>query len=121
MTRKKRINILKQLATLPEATSDSDITVIVDLISRMNGNRYNLNKLSEELNELAGACLKVNNKKTKNRPLLANLIEEIGDVYFRLLAVELSSNISHSEIESRIFNKANKLLEYARGGKYTRL
>lgn len=118
---KLRKEALDKIKIMNPITNRKEFISIAKLLSIANGRKYNLRKLSEELNELAAVCLKLSNKKGDNEPTRKEFIDELGDVKIRLSIVASSENVLRSEIDNRILYKANKYIEYASSGKYSKI
>lgn len=80
---------------------------------------YLLSKTCEELTELQELLLKTINKDAKHKPAKEKIIEEIGDVEFRLRMLRRKLAISYKDIENRKIYKANQLVQLINNGKKT--
>lgn len=81
---------------------------------------YLLTKTCEELTELQELLLKTVNKKAPNKPKVDKIIEEIGDVEFRLDMLKKKLGIDPKLIENRKIYKANQFITYINSGKYSK-
>lgn len=117
----KKKQAIKKIKKLGEITNKKESKDLFKLLAVANGRKYNLRKLSEELNELAGVCLKMSNKKSDTQPPRKEFTDEYGDVLIRMLMIAASQNITVQEISERILYKANKYVGYAKEGKYSKI
>lgn len=85
-------------------------------IAEYNGIDYNKLKLVEELNELSTAIIQ---SMTKGDDNTENVVEEFGDVEYRLAVMK---NYYNAEaIAKRAEKKFNKSLGYIEKGKYAKV
>lgn len=78
---------------------------------------YILSKTCEELTELLELLLKTMNKDAKHKPSKEKIIEEIGDVEFRVRMLRRKLGISYKAVEDRKIYKANQLAQMINNGK----
>jgi len=93
---------------------------IFPILTKYNTRDYNVMKLLEELSELSEVLLKTETKIASKRPPVQDIIDEVGDVVLRLgVYVHMrGEEVMGKAIDTRIENKAKKLLEYVAAGKY---
>lgn len=86
-------------------------------IKSNNGYQYDCLKAIEELNELSAVLTQ---SLTKNKSdTQSKIIEEFGDVLFRLSILKLY--FSESKINKRSFKKLSKSIEYLKTQKYEKV
>lgn len=100
--------MLKQNRTTSELRQ-----VIID----SNPEDYNLLKLAEEAIELSEVLVKMVTKPNKRDERIPHLIEELGDVEFRM-AILLQQYQLAFKVKERHIEKLNKLVSYADEKKY---
>lgn len=113
--------LLEALGNMDTIVNSTGARKVATLLSEINGRKYNLLKLAEELAELQELCLKMHNKKGPNKPEEQLLIDEIGDVAFRLRVLQEGMNINRKSVLDRIIYKANKYIGYANEGSYSKI
>lgn len=80
---------------------------------------YNLLKLAEETAELQEVLIKTYTKIEEKKPTDEKLVEELGDVIFRIMVFSLQRGEEFQEaLEYRLMDKSAKLLQYFLEGKY---
>ena len=92
--------------------TDKDKKEVYDYMINNNDNDYNTLKLIEELNELSTILTQSLSKGASNE----KIIEEIGDVKFRLKVIE--NKYDKKLIQERIEYKLKKNLKYIKEKKY---
>jgi NTP pyrophosphatase (non-canonical NTP hydrolase) len=102
------------IADLPDVESIEEVT---EFFVKTNRPEYNILKCCEELTELQEVLLKYHLKIPEKKPPIEKVIEEAGDVIFRLAVVVEQFNI-FDEVGDRIREKVEKLIEYYKQGKY---
>lgn len=85
-------------------------------IRNHNGETYNKLKLIEELNELSTALVQ---SLTKNDDNSSDIVEEFGDVKYRMKIFELY--LDKDEVKERVEKKFNKSLGYLTSKKYAKV
>lgn len=90
---------------------------VVEHLIKHNANNYNLRKLLEEGIELNEVIIKMLNKSEENKPPVEKLIEEAGDVIFRLGVILRQYNIKEAVI-NRAMDKGNQIKETIMNGKF---
>jgi hypothetical protein len=90
-------------------------------LTSTNDKMYNKTKLLEELAELNEKVLKSINKHPDHKPSQNEIIEEIGDVFIRLMMYSVSEGISDEQIQKRVIEKSNKFIGYITQGIYDNL
>lgn len=93
---------------------------IIKLIATTNNRKYNLTKLAEELNELSTVILQTANK---NKEIdFTHIIEEIGDVHYRLeialATIFVNKEITEKKIVKRYYFKLKSSIKNLITGKY---
>lgn len=86
-------------------------------IKNNNGFNYNMLKAIEELSELSAALTQMLTKN--NEDTVKNVIEEFGDVEFRLSV--LRSHFDEKLIDKRFQKKLNKSIKYLKTQKYDKV
>ena len=90
---------------------------IIDYLALHNGERYNLHKASEELQELSLVLTQFLTKPQKVDK--QEIIDEIGDVIIRIAILKKMFPIE--DIQKRINDKLTKYKEYKDSKKYTHI
>jgi phosphoribosyl-ATP pyrophosphohydrolase len=83
---------------------------VIDHLIKNNKNDYNLKKLLEESIELSEVVIKMLNKSDEHKPPIEKLIEESGDVLFRLGVVLRQYKIKELVVK-RTEEKSNQIAE----------
>jgi len=104
-----------------EITDINGAEIFFAQLALTNTDLYNTTKLLEELAELSEKLLKNINKHPDYKPAQKEIIDEMGDVFARLIMYGISKDISEKDIEARLVNKANKLRDYIKEGIYENL
>ena len=91
--------------------------VKIHKIQNNNGFQYNMLKAIEELSELSAALTQMLTKN--NKDTVKNVIEEFGDVEFRLSV--LRSHFNEKLIDKRFQKKLNKSIKYLKTQKYDKV
>ncbi len=92
---------------------------MIDYLTGNNSETYTSTKLLEELAELQEVLLKKINKTPEHQPTDERILEEIGDVFLRLILYCEFHKIKEDDIEERIQVKLNKFLGYIKEGLYS--
>lgn len=85
---------------------------------KTNKNDYNLRKLLEESIELNEVIIKMINKSADNKPPIEKLIEESGDLLFRLGVVIRQFNIK-PKVLLRVEEKGEQIKKWISEKKYS--
>ena len=92
---------------------------VATLLALTNKTKYNYLKLAEELAELLEVVIKFATKVKEKRPPKEKLVEELGDVMFRILVLAAAKGEEFGEDSNlRVEEKALKLYNYYKEGKY---
>jgi|SRR5581483_5830182 len=83
---------------------------IVNTLTEMNGERYNIHKASEEAQELGLVLNQYLLKPTKVDK--QEIVDEIGDVLIRIQILMNMGLVSEEEVQARIDYKLSKYQEY---------
>jgi NTP pyrophosphatase (non-canonical NTP hydrolase) len=104
---------------VPNANSsgDYDVIEVAEFLGRTNRLDYNILKTCEELAELQEVLLKYHLKTPDKKPDIQNIIDEIGDVAIRIMALTEALHVEEN-LNHRFQIKANKFMEYYKQGLY---
>lgn len=90
---------------------------MIKILAETNDYNYNIDKVVEELLELAEVLVKRRLKEgTPKNPSDESIIEEIGDVKIRLEVLEILFGVDN--VNKRVRDKITKYLQYYNEGKY---
>lgn len=87
-------------------------------LAKTNDSWYNICKLIEELNELSTALTQKLTKTHDDAGINENIIEELGDVKYRMKIFIESEDVSKQAIKERVAKKLDKCLKHLKEGKY---
>lgn len=89
----------------------------VTYLAENNKEKNNLGKLVEECAELTEVLVKCMTKVQDHRPLREKIVEELGDVVFRI-AVFVKQNGMEDEVEERVKVKSEQVNQWINESKY---
>lgn len=90
---------------------------LIELLAKTNRPEYNVLKTCEELAELQEKLLKFHLKVPEHKPTEEQIIEEVGDVFLRLMIL-IHQYDWEDAVEKRVEQKEAKLVNYYKEGKY---
>lgn len=96
---------------------DKIMQEIIKQVVEYNTKDKNILKVAEECNELAEVMIKYVVKSERLKPPISKIIEECGDVIFRIKVIAEQFQI-WNDIEQRQQDKANQLDEWMTEQKY---
>lgn len=108
---------IKEIKIPKKETWGYNTDEVFKFFAETNRPEYNLLKLGEELAELQEVVLKTHLKIPEKRPPIEKMIEEVGDVVFRL-GVLIKQYDIQDKIGERIDFKVGKFLSFFEEGKY---
>lgn len=114
---------LEELVSIDKISLDGDnMDKLTTYLAKSNLRLFNHSKLAEELFELGEVVTKIGNKAKERQPSVDKVIEEMGDVVFRvgifLKTNDIDVNDFADRVENRIIEKANLCLNALKKDKY---
>ncbi len=105
--------------TEEDEMSEKDLFELVGKLAKDNPLKFNLRKFAEECTEAVEIILKKENKEDSSKaPSDEELIEELGDVQFRLMVL---TAIYGEAVSDRVLVKAKQLVKHIKAGKYVNI